>query len=73
MWNVYSYLKPEEYFRFAPFNEIVTKFFNEDRHNGPLSIRDIKYLLLFRELPTPKELGVNTKNKILSKCVDYYM
>lgn len=20
MWNVYSYLKPEEYFRFAPFN-----------------------------------------------------
>lgn len=51
----------------------MTKFFNEDRHNGPLSIRDIKYLLLFRELPTRKELGASTKNKILSKCVDYYL
>lgn len=72
MWNVYSYLKVDEYFSFEPFLWILTKAINENRHHS-LTGKDLEYILLFKEMPEEKTMAMSTRRKILNRCTDYYI
>ena len=73
MWNVYSYLKVDEYFQFQPFLWIMSKCFKENIENKDLNAKDLEYILLYKELVVPKSLSMLARRKIINKCVDFYI